>query len=160
MLREAVSEVRGEPLPAHPEVRVDLPLSAFLPAEYIPETDERVLAYRRIAAASSIEAVESIAADLEARYGAPPSPARDLITVARIRAMAADLGIASVSLARHRLTLTPVSLSAEERGRLAAAGAVYVERTRSVHFVESAGEPPASTAIRSLGAILGAVRGP
>jgi transcription-repair coupling factor (superfamily II helicase) len=160
MLREAVSEVRGAPLPAHPEVRVDLPLSAFLPAEYIPETDERVLAYRRIAAASSIEAVESIAADLEARYGAPPSPARDLITVARIRAMAADLGIASVSLARHRLTLTPVSLSAEERGRLAAAGAVYVERTRSVHFVESAGEPPASTAIRSLGAILGAVRGP
>lgn len=160
MLREAVSEVRGEPVPAHPEVRVDLPVAAFLPEEYVPEVDERVLLYRRIAAVASPEAIEGIAADLEARFGAPPLPARQLLAIARIKALAAELGIGSVSLARHRVTLTPVKLSAEEQGVLAAEGAVYVSRTSSVHFVQSAGEDPAGAALRALGAILGAVRGP
>ncbi len=160
MLREAVSEVRGEPLPAHPEVRVDLPVAAFLPEEYVPEVDERVLMYRRIAAVSSPEAIEGIAADLEARFGAPPLPARQLLAIARIKTLAAELGIGTVSLARHRLTLSPVRLTSEEQGVLAVEGAVYVSRTSCVHFVQSAGEDSTSTAVRALGAILGAVRGP
>ena len=160
MLREAVSEVRGEPLPAHPEVRVDLPVAAFLPEEYVPETDERVLLYRRIAAASTPEAVESLVAEIEQRYGPIAAPARDLLTIARIKTLAAELGIATVSLARHRLNLSPITLSDGERGVLAAAGAVYVARTRSVHFVEMAGEAPGATALRALGAILSAVQSP
>ena len=160
MLREAVSEVRGEPVPAHPEVRVDLPVAAFLPEEYVTATDERVLLYRRIAAAASPEAVETIAADLEARFGPSPAPARDLLAIARIKALAAEAGAASVSFARHRVSITPVTLTVEQRGALAAEGAVYVSRSSSVHFVQSAGETPAATAMRSLGAILSAVRGP
>jgi transcription-repair coupling factor (superfamily II helicase) len=160
MLREAVSEVRGEPLPAHPEVRVDIPVAAFIPEEYIPEVDERVLFYRRIAAVSSPEAIETIAADLAERFGTPPASAQALLAVARMKVLAAELGIGTVSVARHRLTLTPVTLDSEQQGRAAAAGAVYVSRTRSVHFVEAPGEPPASTALRGLGAILSAVRGP
>ena len=160
MLREAVSEVRGEPLPAHPEVRVDLPVAAFLPEEYVPETDERVLLYRRIAAASTPEAVESLVAEIEQRYGPLATPARELLTIARVKTLAAELGIATVSLARHRLNVSPVTLSDAERGVLAAAGAVYVARTRSVHFVEMAGEAPGATAMRALGAILSAVRSP
>ncbi|MDY0339869.1 MAG: transcription-repair coupling factor [Coriobacteriia bacterium] len=158
MLREAVSEVRGEPLPAHPDVRVDLPVAAFLPEEYVPETDERVLLYRRIAAATTPEAVESLIAEIEGRYGALPSPARDLLTIARIKTVAAELGITTVSLVRHRISLSPVNLSDAERGLLAADGAVYVARTRSVHFVEMPGEAPGATAMRALGAILSAVQ--
>jgi transcription-repair coupling factor (superfamily II helicase) len=160
MLREAVSEVRGEPLPAHPEVRVDLPVAAFLPEEYVPQTDERVLLYRRIAAAGTPEAVESLMVEIEQRYGPLAAPARDLLTIARIKTLAAELGIATVSLARHRLNLSPVTLSDAERGVLAGAGAVYVARTRSVHFVEMAGEAPGATALRALGAILSAVQSP
>jgi transcription-repair coupling factor (superfamily II helicase) len=160
MLREAVSEVRGEPVPAHPEVRVDLPVAAYLPEEYVAEVDERVLAYRRIAAASSPEAIEGIAADLAARFGEPPLPARELLAIARIKVLAAELGISTVSLVRHRITLAPVSLTPEEQGKLAAEGAVFVSRTSSVHFVESPGETPGGAALRSLGAILSAVRGP
>lgn len=158
MLREAVSEVRGEPLPAHPEVRVDLPVAAFLPEEYVPEVDERVLMYRRIAAVSSPEALETIAADLDARFGAPPLPARELLAIARIKVLAAELGVGTISLARHRLNISPVKLTPEQQGKLAPEGAVYVSRTSSVHFVQSAGEGPAATALRALGAILGGVR--
>ncbi len=160
MLREAVSEVRGEPVPAHPEVRVDLPVAAFLPEEYVPQVDERVLMYRRIAAVSSPEALEGITADLQERFGAPPMAARELLAIARIKVLAAEVGVNTVSLARHRLSLSPLSLSAEEAGKLAAEGAVYVARTRSVHFVQSPGEGSGATALRALGAILGAVRGP
>ena len=119
-----------------------------------------MLAYRRIAAVSSPEAIEGIAGDLEARFGAPPLPARELLAIARIKVLAAELGIATVSLARHRLTLSPVTLTPQQQGRLAPEGAVYVSRTSSVHFVQSAGEGPAATALRALGAILGGVRDP
>ena len=61
---------------------------------------------------------------------------------------------------KYRVTLSPVTLSPEEQGKLAAEGAVYVSRSRSVHFVESPGETPGGAALRSLGAILSAVRGP
>ncbi|MBN1192922.1 MAG: transcription-repair coupling factor [Coriobacteriia bacterium] len=160
MLREAVSEVRGEPLPAHPEVRVDIPVAAFLPEEYVPEVDERVLLYRRIAAVSSPEGVETIATEIGARFGDPPLPARALLAIARMKVLAAGLGIDTVAFSRHRVTLSPISLSAEEQGVLAAEGAVYVSRTRSVLFVEEPGEAPNGACLRALGAILSAVRGP
>jgi transcription-repair coupling factor (superfamily II helicase) len=160
MLREAVSEARGEPPLAHLDVRVDLPVSAFLPEEYVPAADERVLAYRRIAAATSPEAVETITADLEARFGALPAPARELVTIARIKTVAAELGITTVNLVRHKLALEPVTLDATERGVLAGAGAVYLERAKKVQFVTVAGESPTQAALRALDAILGAVRPP
>ena len=90
MLMEAVSEARGEPLVAHPDIRVDLPLSAFLPEEYVPEVDERVRYYRRLAGSPTIEAVDAVAAELAERYGALPEPARNLVDIARIKALAAE----------------------------------------------------------------------
>ena len=65
MLREAVAEARGEPEIALPEVRVDVPVKAFLPEEYVEAADERVRFYRRLAAAGTPDGVESIVADLD-----------------------------------------------------------------------------------------------
>jgi len=158
MLREAVSEIRGEPVPAHLEVRIDLPAPAYLPEEYGPAVDERMLFYRRLAAAVTPEAVETAVADLRSRFGELPVPARNLVAFARIRTRAADVGITSVSLARHRIALMPVTLSAEEHGRLATTGAVYVARKKCVYFVQSVEEDPAEAALRALGAILATVR--
>ncbi|MBN2248648.1 MAG: transcription-repair coupling factor [Coriobacteriia bacterium] len=160
MLREAVSEVRGEALPAHPEVRVDLPVAAFVPEEYVPEVDERVLFYRRLAAAVSPEAVEALAAELESSRGPLPVPARELVAIARIKALAAEVGVTSVALSRHRLSVSPIALSADERGRLAASGAIYLERAKKAQFVQVTGESATGTATRALDAILSAVRGP
>ena len=72
MLREAVSEARGEPVVAHPEIRVDLPVPAFLPEEYVDAVDERVRVYRRLAGSPSIEAVDAVFAEMEERFGAGP----------------------------------------------------------------------------------------
>lgn len=157
MLKEAVAETRGEPLIAHPEIRVDLPDSAFLPEEYVPAVDERVLVYRRLAGAATPDAVEAIVSGLEQRYGALPAPADALVGVARARALAAELGATSVSFSRKRISVGPVELSPGQRGVLAAAG--YVTGGRStVTSPQQHHETATDAALRVLDAILSAVR--
>ncbi len=158
MLREAVADTRGEPIVAFPEIKVDLPAKAFLPEEYIPEVDERVRIYRRLAGALTPEAVEAAASEMTERHGAPPLPARELVAIARVRALAGELGATSVSLVRKRVRIQPLELSAEVLGRIAAEGAVSEARTKAVLFPHGYEESVTDAALRSLGAILSAAR--
>ena len=157
MLTEAVSEARGEPLVAYPDIRVDLPVSAFLPEEYVDAVDERVRYYRRLAGSPSIEAIDAVAAEMVDRYGALPSPARNLVDVARIRAMAAEAGATTITLVRRRLTISPLSLSDERRGVLSARGAVWIEREKKLAVPVEYGESVTHAALGMLDAILAPV---
>ena len=154
MIREAVVEARGEPPVAHPDIRVDLPLSAFLPDEYIPDVDERVRYYRRLAGAPAIEAVHRVAAELVGSFGALPEPAGNLVAVARIRARAADVGVKTVRVARRRLLVSPVTPSGDAAGALAAMGAIVLERDRTVALPLGYGTSVGEAAEALLGAIL------
>jgi transcription-repair coupling factor (superfamily II helicase) len=154
MLREAVSEARGEPEISAPDVRIDVPVKAFLPEEYVKAADERVRFYRRFAAAASQQSVESIVADLVERYGAMPEVAANLAGVARARALAVALGATNVAVVRSRVVVQPVSLTSEQRGTLAALGAVYLERERKVQLPLSYGEPVMNGVLGALAAIL------
>ena len=154
MLMEAVSEARGEPVVAHAEVRVDLPVPAFLPDEYVDAVDERVRVYRRLAGSPSIEAVDAVYAEMQERFGAAPAPAKNLVNVARIRAMAAEAGATNVSVARRRLTVSPLSLTDAKRGELAARGAVWIEREKKLAMPLEYGESVTAAALGMLDAIL------
>jgi transcription-repair coupling factor (superfamily II helicase) len=154
MLMEAVSEARGEPVVAHPDVRVDLPVSAFLPEEYVTDVDERVRYYRRLAGSPSIEAIDAVYREMVDRFGAAPAPAKNLVDVARIRALAAEAGANTVAVARKRLTISPLTLSDERKGKLAAAGAMWLERERKVAFPLPYGESVTAAALGLLDAIL------
>ncbi|HEY5278084.1 MAG TPA: TRCF domain-containing protein, partial [Coriobacteriia bacterium] len=154
MLREAVSEARGEPEIANPEVRVDVPVKAFLPEEYVKAADERVRFYRRFAAAASPEAVDTIVADLVERHGALPEVASNLAGVARARALAGALGITNVALVRNRVVVQPILLDSEQRGRLASLGAIYLERERKLQLPLVYGEPVVNGVLSALAAIL------
>ena len=157
MLTEAVSEARGEPVVAHPDVRVDLPVAAFLPEEYVDAVDERVRFYRRLAGSPSIEAIDAVAAEMVERYGAPPVAARNLVDVARIRALAAEARATTVSVVRRRLTVAPLSLTDERKGELAALGAVWIERERKIALPVGYGESVTTAALGLLDAILAGV---
>ncbi len=122
MLREAVAEARGEPQVAYPEVRVEIPVAAYLPEEYVPAVDERVRIYRRLAGAPTTEVVSGIARHLAEGYGPLPAPASELLAVASIRARAADLDIERVRVAKGRLMLDPVDISEEAGERLSEKG--------------------------------------
>jgi transcription-repair coupling factor (superfamily II helicase) len=154
MLMEAVSEARGEPVVAHPEVRVDLPVSAFLPEEYVPDVDARVRYYRRLAGSPTIEAIDDVYREMVAQNGAAPDPARNLVDIARIRALAAEAGATVVAVSRKRVTVSPLSLSDETKGQVAARGAVWIEREKKVALPIPYGESVTQAALGLLDAIL------
>jgi transcription-repair coupling factor (superfamily II helicase) len=153
MLMEAVTEARGEPLIAHPDIRVDLPLPAFLPEEYLADVDERVRYYRRLAGSPTVEGVEKIAEELRDTHGALPQQARNLVDIARIKSLAADGSITQIAQVRHRLVMSPVELDDEARGRMAVLGAVFLERKKEIAVPLEYGESVAHAALRTLRAI-------
>lgn len=156
MLMEAVGEARGEPVIAHPDIRVDVPVPAFLPEEYVTDVDDRVRYYRRLAGAPTVEGVSVVSAEIEERYGALPEAARNLVEIARIRALAADGTVTSISQSRNRLTISPVTLDDEKRGAMAARGAVYIERKKELAVPLGYGESVTAAALGILSAIYSA----
>ena len=87
MLGEAVAEARGETAEVEvPEVTINLSADFYLAEEYMPEVDQRVLAYRRLAAATELSDVDALQRDLEESHGALPLAGRNLLDRARIRA--------------------------------------------------------------------------
>jgi transcription-repair coupling factor (superfamily II helicase) len=154
MLREAVADVRGEALPVHTDIRIDVPAPAYLPEEYITDVDERVRFYRRLASAVTPEAAAAIGDEMRVRHGMPPEAAANLVGVVRARTIAAEIGVTSVAVVRHRVTVQPITLTPEESGRLAGMGAVYMERQSKLQVPLAYGDAVVPGVLRTLDAIL------
>ncbi len=97
LLDEAIREVRGEIVEDTPEATVDLDVEAYLPESYIAPATQRMTAYRRLAAALTLEECEAAIAELQDRYGALPDPAQHLAEVIRLRVRARRAGVTAIS---------------------------------------------------------------
>jgi transcription-repair coupling factor (superfamily II helicase) len=125
LLEEAAKELRGVKSAEPPEVRIDLPVDAYLPTSYIDREPLRLAAYRRIAETVTVTDVEDATEELRDRYGPLPAPARTLLEVACLRAEARSAGITDISVAPHELhgrvvKLRPFHLDADTAKRLRA----------------------------------------
>jgi transcription-repair coupling factor (superfamily II helicase) len=123
MVTEAVAEMKGEPQPVVGEIRLDVPTDANLPPDYIANETARLEAYRRLAAVTTPEAVEDIAAEWVDRYGPVPPPAAALLDVARLRAECHRLGLTDVTITPRSFgpgeaRLGPLDLKLSEATRL------------------------------------------
>ena len=105
MIAEAVSDARGEETIAHSDIQVNVPLAFIIPEEYIPQNDIRVLFYRRLAAAQSVEDVEKIRKDLTENYGAMPPQTQNMCDRAQLKAMAQEHGIKSIAQVAGKIVL-------------------------------------------------------
>jgi transcription-repair coupling factor (superfamily II helicase) len=103
-----------EPAP----VRVELPVDAHLPHDYIPGERLRLEAYRKIAEAVDAEALAAITDELRDRYGALPPPVLTLLDVARFRQVCRAHGVAEVTLQGSKLRFAPVALRDSQVVRL------------------------------------------
>jgi transcription-repair coupling factor (superfamily II helicase) len=140
MVSEAVAELKGEPLREPAEIKLDVPLDANLPKDYVTKEELRLEAYRRLAAVTSEAEVADIRAEWEDRYGPLPPAAGSLLDVARLRAECARLGIREVAMVKGGgvtgagsvARLSPVSLktSAQIRMKRLAPKAVFKEADR------------------------------
>jgi transcription-repair coupling factor (superfamily II helicase) len=101
------------------DVRIDLPVDAHLPPDYIASDRLRLEGYRRLAAASSDSEVAAVVEELIDRYGALPEPAERLVAVARLRLLCRDAGITEVSApSAATVRLSPVTLLDSAQVRL------------------------------------------
>jgi transcription-repair coupling factor (superfamily II helicase) len=99
-------------------VRVELPVDAHLPHDYIPGERLRLEAYRKIAEAPDTDALAAITDELRDRYGALPPPVVTLLDVARFRQVCRAYGVAEVTIQGSRLRFAPVSLRDSQLVRL------------------------------------------
>ena len=134
MLEEAVQELRGEQAALAPPVRLDLPVTAYVPPDYIAYEAGKIDAHRRIARARDLNALGDVKAELSDRFGPPPEPVESLLTLQAIRLKAAELAASSVSYRGKKLQLEGIDLDDDWAARLRAAqGRVtYLKQQRSL----------------------------
>jgi len=118
LVGEALAHARGDADSTPLEVKVELPLDAHIPHDYVPEERLRLEAYRAMAAAATSADVAAVAEELIDRYGAPPPPVETLLAVARLRVRARAAGVGEIVLAGPRVRLHPVDLPESRQLRL------------------------------------------
>ncbi|HEX6424177.1 MAG TPA: transcription-repair coupling factor [Acidimicrobiales bacterium] len=126
MVSEVVAELKGEEVREPAEIKLDLPLDANLPKDYVAKEELRLEAYRRLATVTSRAEVDDIRAEWEDRYGPVPDEAAALLEVARLRAEAARLDIREINVVKvtgigaavWTARLGPVKLKASQEIRL------------------------------------------
>jgi len=100
------------------EVRVDLPIDAHVPHDYVTGERLRLEVYRKIAEAPDGAALDAIVEELTDRYGEPPTPVRNLLAVAAFRQTCRSLGVTEVAVAGASIRIGPVDLPDSAQLRL------------------------------------------
>ncbi len=140
LLAEAVRELQGEPAPATVEPVISVGAEGFLPDDYVPEVNQRLALYKRLAGARSDEEVADLGAELADRFGPLPEPAEQLLDIVRIRVAARAVAVERIEAGGGRalVTFSPatpldsarlVAVIQRSRGRLAMKREFTVEAT-------------------------------
>jgi transcription-repair coupling factor (superfamily II helicase) len=114
MLEEAVRKIKGEEeKPAHANTVVNLGISVRIDSDYIPEENQRLRMYKKIAGAEDAPTLNDVRAELQDRYGAPPESVENLLAAGEIRLHAQQLGIAQIDRKRTQIELNKVKTFVE-----------------------------------------------
>jgi transcription-repair coupling factor (superfamily II helicase) len=128
LMESSIAEIKGEPAGRPLEPEINLPLSTFLPESYIPDIDQRLSIYRRLARMTEVKEISALKAEIADRFGAMPEAAGNLLLKIMLKILAGRAGC-------RRLDLTPshlvVQLSPEhQRNPLGIAAMVAEQKTR------------------------------
>ncbi|HTZ45495.1 MAG TPA: transcription-repair coupling factor [Jatrophihabitans sp.] len=118
LVGEAVAEFRGEQEETFTEVKVDLPVDANLPVDYLPGERLRLEAYRSLAGATTNEQVDAVRLELLDRFGPIPPEVDNLLAVAKFKVVCRKYGITEVSLQGQSVRFSPVMLPESAQIRL------------------------------------------
>jgi transcription-repair coupling factor (superfamily II helicase) len=120
MLDDAVQAAQPEELggPAWEPVRLDVPVDAYVPAEYIPYEVAKIDLHRRIAAAREPADLEAVAEELDDRFGPLPEPVEALLRLQDARIKLGRAGARSGEIRGDRLVIAPVELDSSQSRRL------------------------------------------
>jgi transcription-repair coupling factor (superfamily II helicase) len=103
LLDEAIREKKGEVRPELPEPVIEIPVDAYIPADYISDHKQKVEIYKKFANINTVEAADNLLAELIDRFGEPPQPVYNLVLISKIKARARETGFASITKERTEL---------------------------------------------------------
>ena len=109
MLQESLAEIQGQDIPSVDDTQVDLPVTAFVPGDWITDPDEKIAAYRAAADCLSSEALVELAAGWTDRYGALPAAVQSLLQLMELKMLAKRCGFARIKPEKPNIVLeTPM----------------------------------------------------
>jgi transcription-repair coupling factor (superfamily II helicase) len=118
MLQECLAEIQGQEIPSVDDTQVDLQVTAFIPAEWISENEEKMAAYRAAAQCQSKAALLELAAGWADRYGALPGPVLSLLRLLELKLLAKRCGFSRIRPEKPNIVLeTPMEEPAFRRLR-------------------------------------------
>jgi transcription-repair coupling factor (superfamily II helicase) len=118
LVGEAVADFKGEEDTTPAEMKIELPVNAHLPEDYVPGERLRLEAYRMMAQAATEEAIGEAVDELKDRYGELPPPAEMLVDIARLRMSAREAGITDIAAQGNFIKFAPADLPESRRLRM------------------------------------------
>jgi transcription-repair coupling factor (superfamily II helicase) len=104
MLERAVREMKGEAAPDEAETQLNLGLNIRIPGDYVPEENQRLQMYKRVARVETESQLGDVGAELEDRYGPPPSAVRNLLDYASLKLLCMRVGVNAIDRKRETVT--------------------------------------------------------
>ncbi|PMD04167.1 TRCF domain-containing protein, partial [Brevibacterium paucivorans] len=111
MVGEAVADFKGDGEEELPPMKVELPIDAHLPTDYVEHERLRLEAYRKLASAETEEALKEVLEELTDRYGPYPDEVAVLADVARLRIRARQSGISDIVTQGNFIRFGPAELA-------------------------------------------------
>ncbi len=105
LMESSIAEIKGEPIQEELEPEIHLPLSAFLPETYVPDIDQRLSLYRRLAKMRDLKELTDLKGEMADRFGRLPQEADNLLLKMMIRILAIRAGCRRLDLADYQLRL-------------------------------------------------------
>ncbi len=105
MLDRTVRELKGEQAPEEVETQLNLGLNIRIPPEYIPEENQRLRMYKRVAGVENEPQLADVRAELADRYGEPPAPMRNLLEYAALKLLCRRVGVTGIERKRDLMSV-------------------------------------------------------
>ena len=130
MLDRAVREMKGEAAPDEAETQLNLGLNIRIPADYIPEENQRLRMYKRVAGVETASQLEDVGVELKDRYGEPPQALRNLLDYASLKLLCMRVGVNAIERKRDQVTFKFRQNAAVDPEQLAR----FVSAQKGAHF--------------------------
>ena len=130
MLERAVREMKGEAAPEEAELQLNLGLNIRIPAEYIPEENQRLRMYKRVAGVETESQLADVGSELQDRYGPPPAAVRNLLEYASLKLLCLRVGVVAIDRKRDQVAFKFRQNAAVDPEHLAR----FVSAQKDAHF--------------------------
>ena len=105
LLQETIAELQGQDIPSVEDTQIDLPVTAFIPGDWITDPDEKINAYRLATQCENNDALVLFASNMVDRYGTLPKAVESLIEVMKLKIIAKKCGFSRIKLSKPNVEL-------------------------------------------------------